>query len=702
MNETGKTVITKSDCAICINCCGIQSHVRDGKLIKVEGMPEHPVNLGKICPKAERLPEIVYSPDRITHPMKKVDGQWQRISWDQALDEISGKLKNIIDEHEPHAVSIIAGSVGVERLECTAFAQRFKGAIQTPNLFSVESGCYVSRIVGRVLTFGRLYGHDLSASKCVILWGHNPTESRPPMAETLQEKIKNEGLRLIVIDPRQTPLAKQGIHISPRPGTDTALALGMMNVMIFEGLYDKEFIDQHATGFDELKEHVKKYTPEEVEKISAVPAAEIKRIARLFANSGPSCIIQGYGSLDRQANNMQNARSLAVLQALSGYIDVPGGWNTTQSYYTSDLRIPVAEPPIGADKFPLFYQRFSVSLGVEEDSFEKSVVTSPYGPETNYPDAVLNEDPYPIKALLVMAGNPAVSWADSEKFKKAVAKLDLVVAMDIFMSETAELADYFLPATTFMESMGMGGLPCGAVHGIPYIMIRRKHIEPVGEAKPDWLIWSELARRLGHEDKFPWNTDEEMVRHFLEPCGVDFEILQNNQRGLFLPNHYGIYHMAGFPTLSGKIELASTAMVEMGFDAIPNHVEPPESPIADPENAKEYPLTLITGARILEYCHTSFRQIPELRKVHPYPEAEIDAGTANDLGIADGESIVVETRKGNMSFKAKISKNMHPKVVSITHGWGAANVNVLISDDKVDPIAGYPNDKAISCKVRKS
>ncbi len=693
-NITEKKVI-KSDCALCVNCCGLQYHIENGKLVKVEGMPEHPANWGVICPKAENLPEIIYSPERIVQPMKKGNGRWGKISWDEAFDCITDKLKKIIDKYGAHSLAIITGSVAVERAEVAAFAQRFKGAVGTPNLFSVESGCFVSRLFARVVTFGGYQEcYDVKSSQCVIVWGFNPHHSRFTLGGDLDEAAE-KGMKIIVIDPRKTALAHKGMHISIRPGTDCALALGMMHVIIAEDLYDKEFVGKWTTGFEKLKDHVKEYTPETVEEITSVSAADIKDISRLFAGCKPAMIHQGFGSLDRQTNSFQNSRALAILQAITGNIDVPGGWAmvTLLSTMLADLRIPVEERPIGVEKYPLFYSR-------------PGGVYAPYGAITYFADAVINEDPYPIKALIVCAGNPANTHVDPAKFRGTVGKLDLMVTLDLFMTETAEMGDYFLPAASFVETGGLGAIPVCGVHGFNYVMKRNKAIEPVGESMPDWKIWSELGRRMGFEKEFPWKTDEEMLRHFYEPLkeakGVSYELLEANPQGIFLPKPMKLYETDGFATPSKKIEIYSSIMEKMGYDPIPKYIEPAKSPISTPELAKEYPLILITGARILEYCHSTMRHVPELRKLVPEPIAEIDPGTAAKHEIANGDMIMIETPVGGVRCKAKVTEDIHPAVVSISHGWtGTSNVNRLISDEDRDPIAGYPQDKAVLCRIRK-
>jgi anaerobic selenocysteine-containing dehydrogenase len=697
MSNSAETKTVYSDCAICVNCCGVKHTVEDGKLVKVEGMKEHPATKGVICPKGERIPDIVYSPDRITSPMKKVNGKWEKVTWDQALDEIAEKLKKIKEDHGAKALALMTGSVGVERGEISFFAQRFKGLYGTPNMFSVDSGCFVSRLKSRVYTFGGYWeAFEVENSKCLILWGMNPHASRFPTSKVIEEKVESGDMKLIVIDPRKIPFAKKGKYISIRPGTDMALALGMINVIINEELYDKEFVEKWTFGFDKLTDHVQEYTPEKVSEITTIPVDDIIEIARDFANIKPSCIHQGFGALDRQTSNMQNARAIAILQAITGNIDVSGGWAMVSQLWPllAELRVPVDEPGIGADKHPLFYRMPDGS-------------PAPYGAETYFSDAVLNEDPYPLKALMVTCGNPANTHVDTEKFKKACEKLDLMVTMDMFMTETGELSDYFLPGASFVECNGLGGGPVCGVYGINYIILRRKVIEPVGDSKPDWQIWSELGRRMGFEKEFPWQTDEELFSHMYAPLeqskGITWQQIKDAQHGIILPKEINVYKEKGFMLPTQKIELYSNILDKTGYDPLPKYVEPAKSPISRPDLAKDYPLILITGARALAYVHATLRHDPELRSLVPDPEAEIDPDTAKENGIASGDWIKVETEVGSAKFKAKVTKNIKPGVVSAAHGWpGESNINRVISEDDRDQIAGYPQDKAVLCRVVKA
>lgn len=681
------TQVIKTDCALCVNCCGINAYVKDGQFIKVEGMKEHPVNRGGLCPKGEKLVEYVNSPNRLKYPMKKENGTFKRVSWDEALNTIADKLKDIKEKHGAKAMAVYCGSVGVEHVEAAFFAQRFRGAYGTPNMLSVESGCFRQRILTRQMTFGRYITEDVESANCIVLWGHNPDYSRWIVADWIRDRVE-KGAKLIIVDPKRIPLAKEGgLHLPLRPGTDCALALGMLNVIITEGLHDQAFLDEWTVGFDKLKEHIKSYPPEKVEEITWVPAEDIRKAARIFATNKGACIVQGTCTLDRQVNDVQNSRALALLQAVTGNIENPGGWVASRIIPLTDLRVPVDEIPLGEEEYPLH----NVLWGRR----------AAYGHSMLLPKAVLTGEPYPVKALIVTAGNPALTMPDSKTYRKALEKLELVVTIDIFMNETAELSDIVLPACSFLEQTGIGGYPVGLMHGISYIMKRKKVMEPVGESKPDWLIWSELGRKMGYDEYFPWKTDEEMVDHLLEPSKLSLDELEKHPGGLmYAPKSYDLYKVKGFRTPSKKIEIYSGTLEEAGFDPLPTFREPNRSPVSTPDIAAEYPLVMVTGARIKEYIHTQLRNIPEVRELAPEPVAELHPDAAAKYGIMDGKEMIVETEEGSIKLMARLTPDIAEKVISVPHGWAKANVNELVNSDFLDPILGCPEDKGLLCRVR--
>jgi anaerobic selenocysteine-containing dehydrogenase len=668
---------------LCVWDCGIKAHVEDGKLVKTEGLAEHPVSNGYVCPRGENLPAYVYSDSRLLYPYRRKNNSLERISWDQAFDICAENLTKVKEKYGAKSLAIFCGSVGVENIEVAAFAQRFKSAYNTPNLLSVENICYRLRILARQLTFGRYVGEDYRKAECIILWGHNPDGSRKMLGDLIREKVANEKFELIVIDPKRTELAKQGLHLQIRPGTDAALALAMLNVIINEDRCDKEFVENYTKGFPELKEHIQQYTPEWAADITGIPKEDIKVVARIFAQSKAPCILQGINTLDQHRNGFQNSRLLALLQIIVGAIDKPGTWVTIPFLRMADLRLPMEEKPIGADEYPIFHSVWGR--------------VSPYGIATLFPKAVLEGIPYPMKASIVTAANPLVTYPDSGLYRKAFEALDFRVSIDPFINETAELSDVLLPACTFLEKDSLGYV-YGVVNCEPYAMLRKKVIEPVGESKPDWWIWSELAKRMGMGEYFPWTSDEEIFDYLLEPSGIKDQL--NNQLGVFFADKgYYQYKTKPFPTPSKKIEIYSDTLKEYGYDPLPGYVEPAQSPVSTPELYKEYPIILISGARQEEYAHSQQRNIPALRALNPEPLAEMHPATAQRYGLVDGEKVNISTKVGTVKMRLKTNENLMTGVVTVPHGWGLANVNEITNVETREPITGYPDFKAILVRV---
>ena len=675
--------IIKTDCASCVHSCGLNVHLEKGKIIKVEGMPEHPLSKGYLCPRGESIVEYVYSKDRLTHPLIKQNGTWKKITWEKALDIIADKLKRIKEEYGSHALALYCGSVGVENIELSAFAQRFRGAYGTPNFLSVESFCYHALITARLLTFGRYLMEEPEKAKSIILWAHNPDESYPTRTRRINDAL-NAGADIAVIDLRRTPFADKGLFIRPRPETDCALALALIHVIIGEELYDKTFVHNWTIGFAELKEHVKPLSPEWAEGITGVPASKIQLLARTYARAESACIVQGTCSFDQQENGMQTMRALSILQAITGNVNKPGSWVRVPFLKLSDLRVPVEEKPIGVEEYPLFHEVWGRKY--------------PYGHALALPDAVLKGDPYPIKALMVTGGNPAVTFPDVQNMMQVLEKLDFTVVMDIFMTETAKMADIVLPANTFLEKAGIA-FTYAIDQGVPYLMFRKKVID-FAECWPEWKFWTELGQRMGYDEYFPWKSAEEVVSHLLEPSGVTLEKLHENPSGIFYDQIvYGVDEGL-LKTPSGKVELYSQTLKDYGYEPLPVHKEPRVSAKRFPELKNKYPLVLLVGNRTIEYTHSQFRNIQSLREKAPEPLAELHPDTAEKYDISDSQMINIETPKGSIFMRAKLNDSMGPDMVSIPKGWAEAKCNELTDYDIRDPIMGYPSVKNILCLIK--
>ncbi len=681
MGSQSREVMT--DCTLCYHSCGTRVTVEDGRAVRIQGLESHPLNKGKLCPKGASALQNIYDPARLRYPLKRRGGGWERVSWDQALAEIADKLMQLKERFGPSILGVFSGSIGVENLEMAGLTQRFKAAFGSPNFFSVESICYRMRVRTRQLTFGK-YPTEEMDSNLYVLWGHNPDASDFPLHLALKESVK-KGAKIVVIDPKRISIAdRSDMYIRIRPGTDGALALAMINVIVNEGLYDGPFIEKHTTGFDRLIGHIRPFTPEWAEGITFVPAEDIRKVARLFAATKGASIHQGTCTQDQTANGTQNSRAFAVLQIITGNVNNPGGWVIGPPLRLGYIGMDVEGQPLGADQYPLFHEMWGRK--------------SPYGVVTCVPESI----PDKLKAFLVVGGNPVVSMADSNAFREAFGRLDLLVVHELFMSDTAQLAHYVLPACSHLEKWGLA-YSYNVCHGLPYLMLRKKCIEPLGECWSEWKFYTELARKLGLGEYFPWRSEEELVAFELGPTGLTFdELLYEKPEGAY----FGVkdYREAErFSTPSKKIEIYSSALEAIGFDPLPTYREPQRSPLASPELLERYPLILSTGNRNFYYTHGQFRGVKTLKHRSPEPHAEIGPASAERFGIADGDTVIIETNRGSVRMKVKIDERIMEGVVLVPHGWsGEANANLLTDTQCREPIMGYPEVKSLLCSIRKA
>ncbi len=673
-----------TDCSICYHSCGMNVLVEDGKIRKVEGLKGHPLNDGQLCPKGEQAVQMVYSPDRLQYPLKKVNGQFTRVSWDQALTEIADKLLQLKEQFGPQILGVFSGSIGVENLEMAGLTQRFKAAFGSPNFFSVESVCYRMRIRTRQMTFGKYPTEEID-SNLYILWGHNPDASDFPLKLALERNLA-KGAKLVVIDPRRIPLADRAeLYLRIRPGTDGALALAMIHVIVTEKLYDEAFVAAHTLGFDKLPEHIRPYTPEWAETITWVPAQDIRKLARLFAATKGAGIYQGTCTQDQTANGTQNSRAFSVLQVITGNINVPGGWAVSPRLAFGNVGLKVEGEPLGADRFPLFFEIWGRK--------------SPYGVVTVVPESI----PDKLKAFLVVGGNPLISMPDSNAFREAFRKLELLVVHDMFLTETAREAHYVLPACSHLEKWGVA-YTYNVCHCIPYLMLRKRCIEPVHESRSEWWMYTQLARKLGLGELFPWRSEEELVRFELEPSGLSFDYLlhEKPEGDYYQQKQYGI-EPGMFRTPSGKIEIYSEALEHAGFDPLPTYREPERSPqAATTEYLEQYPLILNTGNRNYYYTHSQHRHIKALNEQAPEPCSEIGPETAGKYGLQSGDTVLIKTNRGQVKMKVKVDASIGEGIVFVPHGWpGEANANLLTDAECRECILGYPDMKSLLCAIER-
>jgi anaerobic selenocysteine-containing dehydrogenase len=658
--------------------------VEDGKAVNIRGLESHPLNKGRLCPKGSRALDVVYSPDRLKKPLKRGKNEFEEITWGRALDEIAEKLTRLKKEFGPEIFGFFCGSIGVENLEMSTLVHLVRSGYGSPNFFSVESICYRMRIRTRQMTFGR-YPTEEPDSNLYILWGHNPDQSDFPLKFFMKKNLK-KGAKLVVIDPKRIPLADQAdMYLRIRPGTDGALALAMMNVIIEEDRYDHDFVESHTTGFDKLVPHVMPYTPEWAAEVTWIAADDIRRLARLFAATKGASIFQGTCTQDQTANGTQNSRAFAVLQTITGNINVPGGWVTSPPPRFGHPGYSVEGMPLGGDEYPLFYELWGRK--------------APYGVVTLVPENI----PDRLKAFLVIGGNPLMSMPDSKAFKAAFEKLDLLVVHDLFMTETARAAHYVLPACSHLEKWGVA-YTYNVCHCLPFLMLRKKCIEPLHDSWSEWRFLTELGHRLGMGERFPWKTEEEFVSFMIEPSGLSFDYLLNEKpEGDYYAEKKYTSPDGFFRTPSKKIEIYSDALEQAGFDPLPSYLEPERGPVrGDKAFREKYPLILSVGNRNLYYTHSQHHQVEALRKLSPDPLAEIGPDTAAKHSLVDGDPVVIETNRGEVKMKARVDERVAEGVVLVPHGWGGeANANLLTDLTCREPIMGYPDQKSLQCIIRK-
>jgi len=741
----------------CHGGCGVLAHIKDGKLVKLEGDPDHPWNQGRLCARALAMTQYVEHPKRLRRPLKRVgkrgEGRWEEISWDEAFDLVEKKMKAIREDYGPESVIF---SMGTGR-DIGPWICMLAYAFGSPNVMFALSGnaCYTPRFAALDTVQGDYCVFDagqwfpdrydnprFEVPACMIVWGYNIPATCPDnlFGHWIIDLMKR-GTKIISIDPRLSWFASRAKHwLRLRPGTDAALAMGFLNVIIKEDLYDHGFLEKWTnaahlirkdtdkilresdlteggsgenfvawddaanqaavwdagqveyktpgvkpalsgdcevrladgnmvvchTVWDAFRSEVDKYPLDKVEEITGVPTEDIGQAARFYSRSKPASIHWGV-PIDMTPAVTPLCQAIASLWALTGNLDVPGG--NVFSRFAFDAvayALPGAEgviklkskeqdkPRIGADRygpFNKFIWRCQTDLALEQ---------------------IFTGEPYPIKGLWIQTCNLLGGIGlDPKKWREALKKLDLVVAVDLFMNSTTQYADVVLPAASFLEKEGVRSwwVPLQSIN---------KAIS-VDECRPDVEINFELARRF--DPDFTWKTIRDLFDDIIKPSGLTFDELQ--QRGWAFPpeghpscpyrrHERGLLRTdrkPGFQTPTGRFELYSTLREDWGLEALPHHEEPPFTPVSRPDLAKEYPLILSTGRRSPAFFHAEHRMIPWLREIDPDPVVEIHPDTAAEHGVGNGEWVWVENWMGRAKFKAKVTLVVPPWMVMATHGW---------------------------------
>jgi len=705
----------KGICGICPAGCWVEVATEDGRLAGIRADTSHP--LGMICRRGMHAPEIVYSEHRLTQPLRRTGPKgshdFEPIGWDAAYDLIVDRLEEIKSESGPEAVAVYTGRGAFELSLCDMFqpagvavssASSVLFPFGSPNTMGVGALCYVSfAMIAPHVTMGRMLVDmftDMEDAELLVVWGANPVTDSPPLDMQRLEAAAARGAEVAVIDPRHTETATlTGAQWVPiRPGTDGALALSMIGVLIDEDLYDEDFARTWCHGFEDLRAYVQHFGPEVAESITGVPAETIRDVARRVGRAAGACPVM-YTGLEYSNSGVQAIRAVLTLFALAGHLDVPGGIGLAMpgTRFPINRSCNVANPDltraVAHDRFPLY----STYRG---ESHASGLVGS-----------VLDGDPYRIRALIVHGASILTSWPETPRWRETLSKLDFVVGIDRQMTADAAYADVVLPATTMFE------IDSYMVYG-PIFRLREKLIEPVGEARNDYLIMAELARRLGYGERYP-QTEEDMIRFALDGSGYTLEDVRAAGGSVKLPLPMMEYRkwekgrlradgQPGFDTPTGKFEIASTVLEEHGYEPLPRYTEPTEGPLANPALAERYPLVFNSGAR----PHTDFRSqhhgIAGLVGERPEPTVEINTADAEARGIAAGDLVEVRTLRGAVPFRARVTGEIARGAIECSMGggtpvgppaWQAWNVNELTDLDSYDEVSGFPVYKALLCDV---
>lgn len=677
-------------CYMCTHSCPTRIHVVDGKATQIDIIDP---GVAEICPRGNAQLDFVYHPDRLKQPLKRSgkdrSSAFMPISWDEALDIVASNFLKIKKEYGPESVVFWIAYTKEPR----PYFHRLAMAFGSPNYCTESSNCFSATWLASALTYGKDCGYFLytsttlnPATKCKMIWSSSIEQSVPPNWHPHMQ-IKEKGVKLIVVDPRRTTLASMAdIHLQLRPGTDGALALGMMNIIITEKLYDKEFMEKWTVGFDDLKKLVQDYPLKKVSEITGVPADKIKKAAIMYATTKPAQLHLSSTSTVHHANGVQNHRALILLPALTGNLDVPGGNRLpTPPLATNDItlhdRVASMPPGIGGERFPIWTSWYR--------EFQSNAIA----------DQIDSGKPYPLKAMFG-AGLTPMYFTNSNRFVQSLKKLDFIVVSDYFHTPGTQLADVVLPIASWLERHILLTSAAGAT-------LIEPAIEPLGESWPEWKIYFELAKKLGIGNEF-WDGDlEACLNYILQPSGITVDNLVKQPDGSVKrpvnARPAKSYEPTGFQTASGKVEIASSVLAKHGIDPLPVYKEPAESPLSRPDMLDSYPLVLTTGARKLPFTHSQFRNVPKLRQLMPEPLLDIHPKDAESRSIKSGDFVMIISPRGSVIMKANVTDTILPGVVGAPHHWpGEANINAVIDDKNLDPISGFAPLKSTLCNVLRA
>jgi len=689
--DTG-IVIRNSICDICAPGphCGVSCYVKDGKILKVEGTEGHPTNHGLLCPKGQAARQYVYRKDRVLTPLRRVgargEGNFEPITWDEAFGEITERLNAAKAAYGPSSVAFYSGYNKWYR----PFLQRLCYSFGSVNYGTESSSCFTSTIMSwRLSTGADFAAPDLRRAGIFLGWCYNAYYAQYLMTGGV-DRARARGMKIIIVDPRITPAVEKqcDLHLRIKPGTDCALALGLGRELIVNDWVDHDYIEQNVYGYEEYKAYVMEFTPERVEELTDVPAGQLRLAARMIHENMPLAINQSGAALVHHTNGMQTHRAVMALSALMGTYDRPGGMipapltyaHSMAGFRTLDHEFPFekypqnAPRPVGAERFPLWDEVVGEMQGCD------------------LARQITQGTPYPVRALWAHGMNFRMFNGD-RALEAAIKELDFFVDIDLFLTDSAKLADIVLPCCSSFERSEF------KVFGGGFGQYTEPVIAPLGQSRPDDAIIVELANRLDLDDALLRSGSEACVRYMLRNTPVDIDELKAHAQ--FPQKLEGVEVIPvgghGFQTPTGKFELWSTIIEKHpGLDALPTWRDSIDD--ADPER---YPFRLVAGARLPNALHSRLHDVPWLRALRPVPTADLNDGDAARLGIAKGDAIELSTRAGAITVAANPTGTVKPGTVHMYHGYREADVNSIIPPEHNDPYSGFPGYRSVRCAVVK-
>lgn len=675
-------------CEQCVWRCGVIAKVVKGEVKKLEGNPDHPNNLGKLCPRGNAGIETLYSPDRIRFPLIRAgargSGLWRKASWDEALSYTSDQMNKIKDKYGAKAMMFNS----TDNLSQPFFEILMK-AYGTPNYGTQRSLCFNAMTTGFLYTYGVPQpGTDYTNCKYIIFTGRNLAEGISNNETQEMIEMVARGAKVVVLDPRFSKTAAKATEWLPvRPGTDSAFFLAMIHIIVGEKLYNKEFIDRYTQGFKELATEVKEYTPEWAEKKCEISADTIRRITHDFASAAPAAIAHPNWRTSNFVNSFQTERAIAVLNALIGNWAQPGGLIPDQEINTLKLGV-LSHPP------------FPPAQGMRLDGvpWQYPLVPLSYGVIQTMRDNILTGKPYEAKGWLISRQNPVLSIPERQKTINALMKLDFVGVIDIQANDTAYYADVILPESSYLERYD-GLIPIGNK-----IFIRQPVIQPLYDTKSSLMIYKELADKLGLGEFLPYKDEKDLLALQLKPFQVSLEELQ--KAGYYEDKNFKKDRSKDFEfqTSSGKIEISSSIMAQMGKKSIPTWNEPPRP------NPDQY--YLITG-KTAQHSQMFTQNNRWLLEVYPENKATLHTSVAQKLGVKTDDDVVLESEVGKVQIKANVTEGIRPDCIFMVGGFGHISKGLKVayglgaSDSALhktvtDPISGGSALSETFVSVRKA